>query len=72
MKLIQDFPGYNWRTDDPARLHISRTGHLTEAPLVLKCFVMHDSLNLPFSRGESQPSNKSLLFASLHIDLNHP
>jgi hypothetical protein len=48
MKLIQDHPGYNWRTDDPARLHISGTGHLPEAPLALKCFVMHDSLN----RGE--------------------
>ncbi len=23
MKLIQDFPGYNWRTDDPARLHLA-------------------------------------------------
>lgn len=31
MKLIQDFPGYNWRTDDPARLHIPGTGHLAEA-----------------------------------------
>ena len=48
MKLVQDHPGYNWRTDDPARLHISRTGHLPEAPLALKCLVMHDSLN----RGE--------------------
>ncbi len=46
MKLIQDFPGYNWRTDDPARLHISGTGHLAEA---LKCFVMHDSLTTTFS-----------------------
>jgi hypothetical protein len=49
MKLVQDHPGYNWRTDDPARLHISGTGHLAEAPIALKCFVMHDSLN----RGES-------------------
>lgn len=45
MKLIQDVPGHNWRTDDPARLYIDRTGHLTEAPQTLKCFVMHDSLN---------------------------
>ena len=48
MELIQDFPGYNWHTDDPARLYFPRTGHLTGAPLALKCFVMHDSLN----RGE--------------------
>ena len=23
MKLLQDFPGYNRRTDDPARLHLA-------------------------------------------------
>ncbi len=45
MKLIQEHPRYNWRTDDPARLYVSGTGHLTEAPPALKCFVMHDSLN---------------------------
>jgi hypothetical protein len=45
MRLIQDHPGWNWRTDDPARIHIDRTGHLTEAPTTIKCFRMHDTVN---------------------------
>lgn len=45
MKLIQDNPGHNWHTDDPAKLFFARTGELTEAPKTMNCFVMNDSLN---------------------------
>ena len=48
LRLIQDQPGENWHTDDPAQLHLARTGRLSEPPQTFSCFVLHDSLN----RGE--------------------
>ncbi|MCU1299454.1 MAG: hypothetical protein JWO91_3732 [Acidobacteriaceae bacterium] len=45
MRLIQEHTGWNWHTDDPARLFIKNSGSNTEAPKMLECYVMHDSLN---------------------------
>jgi hypothetical protein len=45
MRLIQERPGWNWYTDDPAKLHIKDSGSSIETPKTLKCYVMHDSVN---------------------------
>jgi hypothetical protein len=45
MRLIQKYAGWNWHTDDPAKLSIKDSGNSTEAPKILKCYVMHDLLN---------------------------
>jgi hypothetical protein len=45
LRLIQNHPGHNWHTDDPAMLYMRNTGHLAEPPQTLNCFVLHDSLN---------------------------
>jgi hypothetical protein len=45
MRLIQEHAGWNWHTDDPAKLYVKDTGNNPEPPKILKCYVMHDSLN---------------------------
>jgi hypothetical protein len=43
MRLIQEHTGWNWHTDDPAKLHIRDSGSNTEARNMLERHVMHDS-----------------------------
>ena len=45
MRLFQEHPGWNWHTDDPARLYRKDSGNSIEAPQMLKCYVMHNSVN---------------------------
>ena len=45
MRLIQERPGWNWHSDDPARLYIKDSGNSIESPKMLKCYIMRDSAN---------------------------
>jgi len=40
MLLQREGEGFNWHTDDPARLYLSNTGNFSEAPTELSAFVI--------------------------------
>lgn len=45
MRLLQDHPGWNYHTDDPAKLFIAHSGEFAEPPASFKGRLLHRHLN---------------------------